>query len=61
MRALLVQQGLSAAIDIGSMTRLKQSDEAKARKIEAKAYSAILSHGDDVLREFSSDTEALAV
>ena len=62
MKALLVQQGLSSAIDEEAMAKLKQTDVEKAQDIEAMAHSAILlSLGDDVLREVSGETQTLPV
>ena len=44
------------------LAKLKKSDAYKAHDIEDKAHSAILlSLGDEVLREVSVETQALAV
>ena len=62
MKALLVHQGLSTAIDAEALGKLKASDANKAREIDSKAHSAILlSLGDEVLREVSKEKEALAI
>ena len=62
MKALLVHQGLSTAIDVEALGKLKASDANKAREIDSKAHSAILlSLGDEVLREVSKEKEALAI
>ena len=50
MKALLVQQVLSTAIDEQTMVKLKQSNEDKTDDIEEKAHNAILlSLGNEVL------------
>lgn len=61
MRALLVQQGLLAAIDEATLQTIKQADAAKAADIEAKAHTSVLiSLGDEVLLEVPSDSQALS-
>ena len=55
MKALLVQQGLSAAINETATGTLRQFDAAKAMDVDAKAHNAtLLSLGDEVLRVISS-------
>ena len=51
MKAMLVQQGLSTAIDEATVNTLKKADAEKANGMDAKAHNAILlSLGDEVLR-----------
>ncbi|KAL6513040.1 E3 ubiquitin-protein ligase upl4 [Orobanche minor] len=59
IKALLVQQGVGAAIDQEALAAI---DKTKVAEIQSKAHSAlILSLGDEVLREVSEETTALAV
>ena len=61
MKALLVHQGISEAIDSEAMADL-DDDKKKQREIQTKAHSAILlSLGDEVLREVSSEETAIGL
>ena len=52
MKALLVHQGLSSAINSDVMIKLKESDKDKVVKVKLKAHSAILlSLGDRSIKE----------
>ena len=42
MKALLVHQGLSSAINSDVMIKLKESDKDKVVDVKSKAHSAIL-------------------
>ena len=66
MKALLIQQGLSSALEIESEDTpkvvLDEKATAKKAEIEAKAHSAVvLSLGDKVLREVSKETTAAGI
>uniref|UniRef100_A0A803P7G2 Retrovirus-related Pol polyprotein from transposon TNT 1-94 n=1 Tax=Cannabis sativa TaxID=3483 RepID=A0A803P7G2_CANSA len=60
MKAFLVHNGISEAIDEESLKEI--DDEKKKKEIETKAHSVILlSLGDEVLREVSSEDKALGL
>lgn len=60
--SILGAEGLSISLEETNMEALRQSDPANAKDIEAKAHSALLlSLGDQVLREVSDETLALAI
>ena len=60
MKALLVHQGISAAICKGDLDEIE--DKKKKAEVEMKAHSAILlSLGDEVLREVSDEETALGL
>jgi hypothetical protein len=60
MKALLVHQGISEALNLEALAAI--DDKKKKFEIETKAHSAILlSLGDEVLREVSSEEKALGL
>ena len=60
MKAFLVHQGISEALDVEAMNLLE--DKKKKNEIEAKAHSAILlSLGDEVLREVAAEDEVVGL
>ena len=61
MKALLVHNGISEAIDEEALEELAD-DKKRLKEIETKAHSAILlSLGDEVLREVSDEDKALGL
>ena len=62
MKAFLVHQGLSVAIDEKALAALEEKEKEKASKLVLKAHSVILlSLGDEVLQEVSEEMTALRI
>ncbi|KAL3628744.1 hypothetical protein CASFOL_027790 [Castilleja foliolosa] len=60
MKALMVHQGIAAALDAAALASIQ--DPVVAAEIQSKAHSAlILCLGDEVLREVSDESTALAI
>uniref|UniRef100_A0A803Q2F9 Retrovirus-related Pol polyprotein from transposon TNT 1-94 n=1 Tax=Cannabis sativa TaxID=3483 RepID=A0A803Q2F9_CANSA len=59
MKAFLIHQGIPKAIDREELAALRE-DKKKIKEVQNKAHSAILlSLGDEVLREVSSEDTAV--